>query len=242
MARKPVIFWFRQDLRLADNRALAVAAETGQPMIAIYILDDKGAGDWPMGGASRWWLHHSLLALLADLESRGVRLVLARGDSREILKALAEEVEADAVYFTRAYEPAQAALENAAAGTLSEIGVEARRFGGNLLFEPESVETKSGGPFKVFTPFYKACLAKTPTLPLETIPDLTPCKDAPRGERLEDWELTPIHPDWAGGLRETWIPGEAGAHKRLDEFLENRLTAYPDSRDRPGEAGTSRLS
>ncbi len=237
-----MIVWFRQDLRLADNRALAAAAETGRPVIAVYVLDDGAAGGWPMGAASRWWLHHSLSALRADLDARGARLVLARGDSAKILTDLCREVEAEAVHFTRAHEPAQRAAEDSVAAALSGIGVAARGFGGALLFEPGTIRTGSGGPFKVFTPFYKACLAESPAPPVPAPEAVTSYEGRLAGERLEDWGLTPRHPDWAGGLRESWTPGEAGAAARLDAFLDDRLAAYPSARDRPGKEGTSRLS
>ncbi|MDX1484860.1 MAG: deoxyribodipyrimidine photo-lyase [Alphaproteobacteria bacterium] len=242
MAQDPVIFWFRQDLRLEDNPALRAAAKTGRPLVAIYILDEGTAGAWPMGGASRWWLHRSLAALRDDLQGRGVGLVLRRGDGAEILPALATELGARGVYFTRAYEPAAAAKENSVAEKLSESGVEAHRFGGALLFEPDAITTKAGEPFKVFTPFYKACLAETVPQPVRGVPELHPCDARPGGDSLEDWGLLPTAPDWSGGLRESWTPGEAGAKDRLETFLMDALETYPEGRDRPGDQATSRLS
>ena len=85
----PVIAWFRQDLRLADNPALAAAAKTGAPIVPVYILDDAHAGDWKMGAASRWWLHRSLEAL--D-ESLGGKLSCFAGPADEILPRLASEL------------------------------------------------------------------------------------------------------------------------------------------------------
>jgi deoxyribodipyrimidine photo-lyase len=242
MAQQPVILWFRQDLRLEDHPALNAAAKSGRPLIALYIFDDRAAGAWALGGASKWWLHHSLSALTEALAARGVRLVLRKGDSEKILIQLAREVRAEAVYFTRAYEPALAALERSVDGTLLEIGVEARRFGGNLLFEPEAVATKSGTPFKVFTPFYKACRTKTVLPPPDGPDKLRAYECCPPGDALSDWGLTPRAPDWSGGLAETWVPGESGAKQRLQSFLSDALVAYPERRDFPGEEATSRLS
>lgn len=59
----PTIVWFRQDLRLQDNPALAAALAPGGAIVPVFIWDEAGEGDWPAGGASRWWLHHSLTAL-----------------------------------------------------------------------------------------------------------------------------------------------------------------------------------
>ena len=240
----PVLLWFQQDLRLGDNRALAAAVASGRPILPCYILDDETPGAWALGGASRWWLHHSLSALAQDLEQRGSRLVLRRGGTKQALEELVEASGATAVYFTRRYEPAARALEQAVADDLKTRGIEVKRFAGSLLLEPEAVATKEGLPYKVFTPFYKACLerlelgAGPPKVPTQIpLPEALPTSD-----RLSDWTLLPTKPDWAAGLRETWKPGEAAAQERLESFLDEAVGAYGTERDRPDREGTSRLS
>ncbi|MEQ9449679.1 MAG: deoxyribodipyrimidine photo-lyase, partial [Rhodospirillaceae bacterium] len=156
---QPILVWFRQDLRLADHAALTAAIDTGAPVIPIYILDDEAAGTWRPGGASRWWLHGSLAALDAVLQKMGSRLTLRRGRAHKVLPEIVKETGSSGVYLTRAYEPFQAQADEALAEKFSKHGLACKRFGGNLLFEPEAARTKAGGPFKVFTPFYKACLA-----------------------------------------------------------------------------------
>lgn len=239
MTASPILLWFRQDLRLADNRALAAACETGRPVLPVYILDDESPGVWRMGGASRWWLHHSLAALARDLSQFGCPLVLRRGPTVETLERLIGESGAEAVYATRAYEPWARVAEK----KLAETGVGFKRFAGSLLFEPEALTTKSGTPFRVFTPFWKACRAGPPPKPLLPRPVAIAAPNAvPASDRLEDWALLPTRPDWAGGLREAWRPGEAGARNRLADFLDGPVADYADDRDRPDRAGTSRLS
>ena len=239
----PVIHWFRQDLRLADNPAFHAAAATGQPVIPLYVLDDEAPGGWTIGGASRWWLHHSLDALGKSLSRLGARLVLRSGNTVDVLTHVMREAGATAVHMTRCYEPWAAALERQVADLVTARGGDCRRFGGNLLYEPEAVTTGKGDPFKVFTPFYKSCLAgpppKPPLAPPKAIPAPAPM---PESERLEDWALLPTAPDWAGGLRDTWSPGEDGARARLDAFLEGPMGDYGALRDLPGVTGTSRLS
>ena len=207
----PVIHWFRQDLRLADNPAFHAAAATGQPVIPLYVLDDEAPGGWTIGGASRWWLHHSLDALGKSLSRLGARLVLRSGNTVDVLTHVMREAGATAVHMTRCYEPWAAALERQVADLVTARGGDCRRFGGNLLYEPEAVTTGKGDPFKVFTPFYKSCLAgpppKPPLAPPKAIPAPAPM---PESERLEDWALLPTAPDWAGGLRDTWSPGKTG--------------------------------
>jgi deoxyribodipyrimidine photo-lyase len=239
----PVIWWIRQDVRLTDNAALSAAIASGRPVIPLFVLDDDAAGAWAPGGASRWWLHHSLAALADGLAARGSRLVLRRGDSRAILPALAAETGAAAVHAGRLYEPWARARDKAVAAALAERGVAIEGARTALLFEPWEVRTKTGGPYGVYTPFSRACFAApAPAQPVPA-PARIPAPAAfPASDTLETWGLLPTRPDWAGGLRETWQPGEAGAAARLAAFLDRALLRYDDLRNRPDMAGTSGLS
>ncbi|MEQ8246412.1 MAG: deoxyribodipyrimidine photo-lyase [Alphaproteobacteria bacterium] len=239
----PIIYLFRRDLRLADNPALSAAVATGRPVECLFVLDDGASGPWKGGGASRWWLHYSLAGLAAALEGRGGRLILRRGDTEKTVAAVAAGIGADAVYLGRRYEPWAAAQEGRLQERLSQNGVAVRRFGGGLLCEPESVRTGQGTPFKVFTPFYRAIL---PLLcaqaPLPTPVKVLVPASAVDTDTLEDWRLLPRQPDWSGGLRDHWTPGEAGAWQRLERFATNALADYGALRDVPARDGTSELS
>ncbi|MBX7199162.1 MAG: deoxyribodipyrimidine photo-lyase, partial [Rhodospirillaceae bacterium] len=151
MSSAPIIVWFRQDLRLADNPALIAAAETGRPLIPLYIWDDTL--DWAPGGASRWWLHGSLESLSANLAKRGAALILRRGRAAAVLDQVVAETGADAVYWNRCYEPAAIRRDSAIKKELAAREIVAESFNGALLFEPWELKTQSGGPFKVYTPF-----------------------------------------------------------------------------------------
>ncbi len=241
MPTAPIIVWFRQDLRLSDHRALKQAASADRPVLPVYILDDESPGDWRPGGASRWWLHHSLKSLADALADKGGTLVLRRGRSDEELARLIEETGAAGLYWTRGYEPHAQELEKKLHREFGER-LEVKRFGGALLFEPEAIETGAGEPFKVFTPFWKACLREPePPEPRPRPGKLDFYAKKIRSDKLDDWDLLPTRPDWSGGLEETWTPGENGAHRRLRDFL-NRVEDYGEDRDRPGIAGTSGLS
>jgi deoxyribodipyrimidine photo-lyase len=130
---------------------------SGAPIIPLFVFDEASLGKWRPGGASRWWLHHSLAALTADLERLGSRLVIRRGDSLEVITTLARHCQARALYFHRSHEPSPAALEGSLWRELGDT-LEIRRFRGRLLQEPEQLRTGAGEPFRVFTPFWKACL------------------------------------------------------------------------------------
>ncbi|HEX5080198.1 MAG TPA: deoxyribodipyrimidine photo-lyase [Geminicoccaceae bacterium] len=238
----PVLHWFRQDLRLGDNPALSAAVAGGGSVIPVFVLDEQTPGAWTPGAASRWWLHHSLAALGESLRQRGAPLVLRRGPALEVLPRLAKESGAGALFWTRCYEPYAARLEAALASTLAERGIECRRFGGNLLYEPEAIATADDQSFRVFTPFWRACSRRPEPKPPLAAPERIPAAtEPPRSERLEDWQLLPV-PDWAGGLRASWTPGEAGAKAHLTAFVDGALARYGKERDRVDLAATSRLS
>ncbi|MBL4537091.1 MAG: deoxyribodipyrimidine photo-lyase [Oceanicaulis sp.] len=240
--KKPVIVWFRQDLRLADNPALQAAAATGAPVLPVYILDDDAPGAWKPGGASRWWLHHSLTSLARDIEQLGGRLIFQKGPAQSCLEALIEDVGADAVFWNRQYEPWARKRDEAIKSALKTADVKARSFNGSLIVEPWDIATKAGAPYKVFTPFWRSLKAgHAPSEPSDR-PDALTFQDYQGGCALEALKLLPTKPDWSGGLDDNWTPGEAAAHGRLGQFLQHSVTAYSDRRNLPAEHGTSKLS
>ncbi|MFT7289126.1 MAG: deoxyribodipyrimidine photo-lyase, partial [Halieaceae bacterium] len=238
-----LIFWFRQDLRLSDLPALVAAQRDAEEIIPLYVLDDAAAGDWSSGAASRWWLHQSLTALGSDIAARAGQLVLRSGDSLSALQELCAESGADAVYCSRRYEPWASAQEEQLHAELDKSGVLFKRFPGSLLHEPGRVLTQAGGPFKVFTPFWRACLRQELAVPAPRVdPEWSLTSLACATEQLDDWKLCPRDPDWAADWGSLWQPGETGARERLRAFLAAAVGDYSAGRDYPGAALTSRLS
>lgn len=236
----PALVWFRQDLRLADNPALVDALAATDSIVPVYILDNTGGSRAP-GGAAQWWLHHALAALADAIAARGGRLILRRGDPADVLDALIAETGADRVYWNRCYEPQTIARDTAIKSALEARGIVAESRNASLLFEPWTIATKQGAPYQVYTPFWRACrAAPAPPVPAPAPPRLNTPPAA--SETLTDWDLLPTTPDWAGGLREAWTPGAAGAAARLDTFLSEAVAAYKSDRNRPDLPKTSRLS
>jgi deoxyribodipyrimidine photo-lyase len=232
----PVIIWFRQDLRLKDQPALAAAAAAG-PVIPVFILDDVSPGAWKLGGASRWWLHHSLASLAQNLP-----LLLRRGEPTEVLRNIIAESGARALYFTRDYAPWAPALETRVKSMCDELGVACHRHSGFLLHEPESIRTGGGQFYKVYTPFSRACFAQGSPRAPRPHPNFSHWTGPLAGDSLAQWHLLPQAPDWAKGFADHWQPGEAGARHRLQDFIAHGLKGYADGRDRPDQRFTSRLS
>ncbi|WP_146340270.1 deoxyribodipyrimidine photo-lyase [Nesterenkonia sp. NBAIMH1] len=251
MAR--TLVWFRDDLRVEDHPALTVAAEHAEEpgdVVGLYILDDTTQGIRPLGGASRWWLHHALESLQRELRELGVPLILRAGSPAELVPQLAEALSADRVHWSRRYGPGERALDAQIKQHLPERGIGVESFPGSLLHEPWTIQTNSGGPYKVFTPFYRALSSSMIREPGQVPEPLGGISAAagrlsgaqePFGE-LRDLDLLPTAPDWAGGLRDAWDPTIDGGHRRLGEFVESLSENYADGRDVPSYDSTSRMS
>jgi deoxyribodipyrimidine photo-lyase len=239
---RTAIVWFRQDLRLADNPALAAAVASGAAILPVFLWSPEEEGGWPPGAASRWWLHRSLQQLAARLGEHGTRLIVRRGPALTALRELAAETGATAVYWNRRYEPAALAVENLLREALPTTGVAVHSFASALLIEPWALQTKTGGPYQVFTPFRRAFLAQVQVgAPTGSPATITAPKTLPASLPLESLGLLP-HIHWHDSLAAHWQPGEAAARERLLAFSRDALEAYATQRDRPDLAGTSRLS
>lgn len=229
------LVWFRNDLRLTDNPSLHAALLSAEPVLLLYILDERA------GSASRWWLHHSLSALAREITRLGGHLVLRRGHPVEIIPELVKHHRITDVHAARAYEPFWRATDRLLDAALKPLNCALHRHLSTSLFAPERITTKAGNLFGVYTPFAKACFeAGVPAGHLPAPHGLN--SPAVTGDELAAWDLLPRKPDWAGGLRAMWTPGEAGAVTLLDKFLAGPLHEYDKTRDFPALPGTSRLA
>jgi len=235
----PVILWFRADLRIGDHAALLAAVATGAPVLPLFILDDADAGTWALGSAAKWWLHGSLVSLAAALEERGATLVLRRGPAIDVLAALIHETGATAIHGGRRHEPWARRIETQVAAALPDTPIHWHRTA--TLFDLETIRTKTGGIYGIYTPFANTCRAlgqsHEPEPPPDRIEGFTATSDC-----LEDWGLLPTRPDWAAGFRDTWRVGEGHAHERLRAFLAKSVHGYDTGRNLPGQPGTSMVS
>ncbi|MFB0872423.1 MULTISPECIES: deoxyribodipyrimidine photo-lyase [unclassified Sphingobium] len=232
----PVLLWLRQDLRLSDQAALIAAAAEG-PVIPVYVLDDESPRKWAMGGASRWWLHHSLAALDEALRAKGSRLILRRGKSAEVLAQIAKEAGASRVHALRHYEPWWRNAEKAVAKALDLC-----LHDGGLLLPPGAVRTGAGGMYRIYTPFSRAVMEQMPPTAPHPAPGAIDAPSAwPKSDSLGDWKLLPTKPDWAKGFAADWTPGEEGARRHVADFLDD-AGDYATARNLPSVEGTSRLS
>ena len=240
---RPILVLVSNALRLDDHPALVAACQDGAPVIPVYILDNEAAGEWAVGAARRWWLSQSLKKFSDDLMNVGSRLIIRRGDTCGIVADFIAATGAGGLYMTRGYTPWQRALEGRLHIICSGKDIQCRRFGGNLLLEPEEIATKTGKPYEVFTPFWrqaKTLIDHSSPLPA---PSNIPAPDTwPESQSLDDLDLAPKPVNWAETMAVSWLPGEAGAQAMLGSFLEEAVASYGLARDLPGVEGTSKLS
>lgn len=242
MSDTPLIVWFRRDLRVADNPALHEAVKSERPVICLYILETEKERE--LGGASLWWLHHSLDSLSKDLAAIGAKLILRKGQAFRILDMLIEETGADTVYWNRRYDLAPREIDAAIKADFIERGLTVKSFRANLLSEPWTVKTKTDNYYKVFTPYWRAAQDSLDTSdPLPVPTSITSYADDIKSESLSGLGLLPITPDWGTKMAPYWTIGSAGAQQALKQFLRGPVTDYPEDRNRPDkDDGTSKLS
>ncbi len=235
----PILIWLRRDLRLADHPLLSEAVQTGAPLIPVFVHDEVVEGQ---GAAPRFRLGLSVESLGRDLEAIGSKLVLRRGRALDVLRALAAETGARAVWWSRAYDPEARARDGEVMEGLDAEGFETRDFTGHLLFEPESVETKTGGYYKVYTPYMKSVRSRDPGEPLPAPTRLPAPDNWPESESLEGWDMGRDMHRGGAVVAKYLTVGEAAARARLDRFIAERIEDYGLARDRPDIDGTSGLS
>lgn len=236
------LVWFRNDLRLADNPALDAAGSDPEGIVALYVLDEESEHTRPLGGAAKWWLHHSLSALTDALAQHGVPLILRRGRADIVVPETVRECEADHVVWNRRYGT-ERNTDSEIKTALVDSGIEASSYQGDVLFEPWTITTKEGSPYRVYSAFWRACTASlAPREPYPTPTQLAPAKKQPASESLDAWQLLPVKPDWSTGLAARWEPGEKSAQSILDRFLAERSSQYAATRDIPSEEYGSELS
>ena len=236
------IVWFRNDLRLTDHPALEAAIKTHQPILPLYIYDQTCSR--PLGGAAKWWLHHSLTALQQSLKRHNADIIFRQGSALDILKDIYKTVKFSHLFWHNRYDQEGRTQDQNIRQYFDTQGINCQSFNGSLLFELETFQTKEGKPFKVFSPFWKYCVkqdnvAKPYSGPssLKFDPGLNRVSDS-----LASWQLLPTKLNWSQGIHKTWRPGEQGAQNLFAEFLDKKLVRYKSERDQPAAGAISDLS
>lgn len=236
---KPILFWFRRDLRVLDHPGFHAACATGRPVIPVFIKDTQVDA---LGAAPKFRLGLGVEAFASALDQHNSRLILRSGDALEQIRELIAETGADSVWWTRAYDPAAINRDGVIKAALKEEGIDARSFAGHLLFEPWTVETKTGGFYKVYSPFWRAVRGLDVAEPLPVPSTLPTPVEWPNSEKLGDWHMSKTMNRGAAIVRSHQRAGSTAALDRLDQFLSERVHDYKAKRDFPAAEATSNLS
>ena len=238
----PVIHWFRNDLRLGDNPALYDASLNSEgQVLPLYTWNPDGDEPWPLGGASKWRLHHSLIALDEALRKKGTRLIIRAGHPLDIITEIANQTGAQAISWNRRYEPHLIELDRNLKRQLEELGFQVTTKNGHLLNEPWTISTQQSKPYQVFTAYWKACLRHEPGEPLPGPHTLKPVPDSISSDKLETLRLRPAIP-WDQSFKGHWNSGTEAAKHDLQNFFNARLKDYSEARNRLDILGGSGLS
>ena len=239
MSNAPIIMWFRRDLRLADHEALRAACATGRPVLPVFILDELTDA---IGAAPKLRLELSIASLAKDLAQLGSRLILRRGNALSVLRDLIAETGAQTVHWSRLYDPDTRARDTMLKASLKKEGIAAESFAGHVLFEPWTVETKTGGYYKVYTPMWKAVRDRNVSAALPVPGSIPASNEWPASDSLETWNLSAAMQRGAAILTNHCTVGEHRAAHRLGAFIADRVGQYVTNRDLPSVDGTSGLS
>jgi deoxyribodipyrimidine photo-lyase len=242
MSTAPTLLWFRKDLRIADNSALAAAIDSGALVIPVFIWSPNEMGHWSSGAASKWWLHQALASLSGEFRKLGGELILRRGDAPQVLEELIAETGATRVFWNRRYEAPLRTIDAGIKRQLRERSIDVQSFNSSLLNEPHTVAAGGGQPYKVYTPYWKK--VKDRMLEPVAVPAIEALQFPnvfPRSDGLESFELMPKL-NWDAGFFDRWDVSEAGALQRLNAFVAGPIGNYHVDRDRPDHEGTSSLA
>ena len=236
---KPIILWFRRDLRLSDHLALDTASKTGRRLIPLFIYDEFTR---TLGAAPKWRLSLSLEQFRKDLEDINLKLTLREGKALEVLKTLIVECNASGLYWSRLYDNASVKRDKQVKEFAKSINLEVRSFPGHLLHEPWKIEKKQGGFYKVYTPFWNEVKNKDVMSIIEKPKKFPKTENWPKSEKITDWGMEKNMYGSDALLIKHVVVGEKAAKRRLDFFLEKNVSKYSENRDTPESSGTSGLA
>jgi deoxyribodipyrimidine photo-lyase len=239
---RPLIVWFRRDLRLADNPALSRAAEAGKPVIPLYVHDTDPESPYSLCGRVAGWSLANATALGEDLRRQlNSRLVIRAGSSARAVLALASQVDATTIQVAELNEPEADAADGRLASAAREQGVEVVWHPGNLLLKPGTVTKEDGSTYRVFTPFYRQFIRQYRHAPPLGVPSSLPSPESwPASDELAD--LANRDTETGVGPGSQWSPGSSAAVRQLSGFIDESLVAYSTDRDMLDRPSTSGIS
>ncbi|KAK9289223.1 hypothetical protein L1049_017697 [Liquidambar formosana] len=239
------IVWFRRDLRIEDNPALAAAARDGC-VLPVYIWCPTEEGQFYPGRVSRWWLKQSLTHLEQSLSSLGAPLVLIKAQSTLVaLLECVNTIGATRVAFNHLYDPVSLVRDHNIKQKLVELGISVQSHNGDLLYEPWEVYNEKGHAFTTFDAYWNKCLHMQME-PASLLPPwrlVPPAGTVENCSTIEELGLEDESEKSSNALLgRGWSPGWSNADKALTEFVEHHLLGYSKNRLKVGGNSSSLLS
>jgi len=237
---KKAIVWVREDFRIEDNEALAIATQNHEFVNALYIYNPKNFDK--KREAQKWWLSKSLENFNVDLKKLNITLEVQLGDELEVLSNLKKKNDVT-VYWSKVYEPDVINKGIKIRDLFIKNEIQYKYFKGNILVEFQEMTKDDGTPYKVFTPFWK----KTEQFYISKLPPKF-IKVKSKTKKINIFKksisIKEILPkkNWHKKFEKYWNVSEQEANKYLQELIDNRIEGYGDARDIPGVSGTSKLS
>ena len=237
---KKAIVWIREDFRIEDNEALAIAAKNHDFVNVLYIYNPKNFDK--KREAQKWWISKALENFNLDLKKLNITLEVQLCDELEILSNLKKEDDVT-VYWSKVYEPDVINKGKKIRDQFIKNEIQYKYFKGNILVEFQEMTKDDGTPYKVFTPFWK----KTEQLYISKAPSKF-IKVKSKAKKINIFKnsisIKDILPkkDWYIKFEKYWIPSEQEAKKYLQELIKNKIENYGEARDIPSINGTSKLS
>ncbi|XP_002961252.2 cryptochrome-1 [Selaginella moellendorffii] len=249
MGSSTTIVWFRRDLRVEDNPALAAASKAGA-VVPLFIWCAEEEGEFRPGRVSRWWLKQSLMHLNSSLAKLGCPLLMqkSRGSSLNALLQIARDTKATQVFYNHLYDPVSLIRDHHVKHGLSQYGITVQTFNADLLYEPWELFDARGNPYTHFQLFWQRYLGMDhePDGPLLPPKRLSPPAEPGLGHLGLPAEELGLEDDFEKSsnamLARTWTPGWSNANKALDAFLAGPLADYGDNRGKVDGGTTSMLS
>ncbi len=235
------IIWFRRDLRLRANPALDFAIKNAKKLTFIYIYAPEEEKPWEMGGASKWWLHHSLSALAKDIKSRGGHLNIFSSNSLDTINETIKNVDADLVVWNRLYEPEIIQRDKNIKAQIEAKETSVKTFNSSLLIEPWKIKNSTNGPYQVFSPYWRKLKSEYIDVKITNAPKVIQSKKLSASIKIEDLDLLPKI-SWDKNFYRSWTVGEVASQKKLKSFFKTKLSDYKIDRDFPSKDGSSTLS
>jgi deoxyribodipyrimidine photo-lyase len=240
-----ILFWHRNDLRIADNIGLTKSRQQSSKIVGIFCLDRHILERDDVAPARVTYMIGCLQELEQQYSQLGSQLLILQGTPHRAIPKLAEALKTESVAWNLDVEPYSRKRDREVTEVLKEKGIAVNNYWDRILHAPGEILTKSDEPYKVYTPFWRNWSDRHKNEPTDKIDKLegltkTELKTASQAGAIELPTAKDLGYVWENPL--LVAPGETAALDKLAEFSDRAIYEYNDRRNFPYIDGTSQLS